>query len=1308
MAALSWKIGQSDLWTDPAAWSTGTVPGSADDVSIAIAPAVAGLPYTVTLNTSAAVHSINQSQAASILAINGGTLSVAGTDTLAGTLSLASGATLQGGTYVSGTGMVLIGSPATLSGLTWDGTLDLVSSQQSFYDEAVSLLNDSFAGIGGTGAGTLAVGQNVQATLQSNASLQTVHVALGQNTVLAQASGTLALGGQDIVTATGYATLGNPSGALSNQGQVDAVGLGANLTVAASTVGNSGTFAASNGGSLYLDAASGGSVGNTGLLSVGAGSYLRVQSAASGGLIGTGTASGTLAVAAGGTLSLDTALTTAQLAGLPAVAGTLAISGALDNTGATLRAGAGANLAHLELEGGTITGGTIVSTGGFSVGQPPPGAAQPIGLAQTSTLSLLSGVTVDGALAVNTADAQLAVNGLTLNGTGGAPASLAIGDGGTLTVQASQTLDNLSIGLGGTTQNFQADILFSAGTLTLGSHTTLTHTGNEAGLLQGATGGGEIVNQGTILAEASNGLLTLENVVNAGTVAVSGDTAQTQGVVNSGTIAVTSGELQVTGSLGSAGLISVSGTDSVFQSGQYYDAGLANTGTLSVSNGAYADLGMYGSGWTNSGTFAAQAAEIQLGGTFTVAELGTVQLGQGGTLGLYGTLLNTGTLAIGTGTALPSLALAHGTIQGGVVADAGGGLIAQGGILAGVTYRGVLSLAAANATLYIQHGLLATGSAGSGAGSISISGTNSSLVFDTETLNNVAISIGASGTPASLAESYLSTLTLGSQVAIQQTGAGADIGSAAGALINQGHIVAAQSSGTLTLAGTFDNTGTIAVSNGETLMLDANTLTNTGQISVTNGVVDVGSLNATELATLHLTNSPVAVTGTLVASGSTLSVGAGGAYSQVKIVGTVQGGTLHDGGGGVQFQGNAVLDGITYQGALAVTRPFTKLTVRDGLTLTNVAGTGPGSLALTGAGTTLDWDSTQALDRALLTIGSNGTSYAGHVIGAPTIVSSGGTILLGAHLRVQQAGTYADIGANDTIYGNQFVSSAATITANVSHGQLSLAGDGFSNTGTIGISNTETVTSGAVGFTNAGLMVVGVGSALDLDLYNYFASGTLADQSFTNTGTVTLAGGMVAELTDSGAFPNVPLLNAAAGHIVGAGVVESQIDNYGVVEAHGGTLNLVQTVSGIGALRVDGGAMLVLGGVGHGQTVSFSGTGGVLGLQPAAFLGTIGGFASGDTIDLFNTSAHSAAFSGNALVVTLSSGATLSLTTTSALTGSLSVTAGTHGDSLIRFASAGSAVAAPAAPAVSSLGWQAAPQVSVVQDLGWGRLEHPL
>ncbi len=1289
MTATSWKTGQSDAWTDPSAWSTGTVPGSTDDVTIGVAPVIAGVPYTVALLGNASVHSITQSQAACELAISNGTLSVAGLFSLAGTLAL-DGATLQGGTYASTAGTVLLDGYSTIANVAWDGVLDLVGVNPGYSYNAVQLQNDSFSGTGGSGPGTIVLGERVQATLGANASLQAVAVTLDNAASLAQASGTLTLGAQTTVSASSSGTLGSIGGAIVDQGSIGASGAGATLTVTAAGFSGSGTVSASNGASVLLAADTAFAAG---LLSVGVGSYLRVETGDTAGLLGSGYQ------VQGGTLSVDASLATSQLGAFHVSSGTLAISGALQNTGAVLQPGAAGNPANLELQGGTITGGTIVNTGAFSVGAPP--SSYPA----YATQGLLSGVTVRGPLGVSNADLALS-NGLVLTGTtGSGTGTITIGNLGTLSVLDNETL-NTTIDIGTTGQYSNTGFLYGLGTLTLGANNVVSAYGL-GGQLSSGSPTGLIVNLGTIDSGVSGGSIELYGLANAGLIAASnGGRLLIQNVSNSGTISDASGIMSIGGELLNTGVISVSGASGTCDASTY-ETGLVNEGLFSVSSGATANLGDYGSEWTNAGTFSVDHAELSLGGSFTTAQIGSLRASQSGTLALTGTLVQSGALSLGAGGAVSTLLVQNaGVVQGGTLTDAGGGLRLQGGALSDVTIDGVLSLAADDTYGVIENGVTLTDQSGTGTGSIAVTGAGSSLLFDDGTLDQVEVALGSS-TGATLASNNGETLTLGLGTTVDQSGLRAVLGVAGGTLFNDGSVVASQAGGTLSLAGSIHNSGTIAVSNGETLALALDGLTNAGVIGVTDGAVLVEQATLAQLTKLQLVASTVAVSGTLVAAGGTLAVGAGGLTQLLRVGGDVQGGAIHDAAGGVQFVGNAILDGVTYQGTMDVNQPLGRLTILDGLTLEGLAGSTPGSLALTGAGSTLVWDSAQALDHATLSIGSNGTSYGGHVIPPPSLVAAqsvqtGTAVLLGSRLHVVQAGLYADIGSS---YGT--FSSAATLTANVAHGQFLLQGESFANTGTIGVSAGDTVLIDSVGFANAGLMVVGVGSAVDLDLYNYFAQGSLAAQSFINTGTLTMAGGMLMELTDNGAFPNVPVLNAHGGHIAGAGVVASQVDNSGIIEARGGVLNLVQAISGTGALQVDSGAMLVLGGVGTGQTVSFSGTGGLLGLQPAYFLGTIGGFASGDTIDLFNTSAHSAAFSGDSIAVALSNGGTLRLATTSALTGSLTVAAGAHGDELIRFA-AGAGAPALAHAAVSSGSASFARQADLSVPIGQGvSLSHP-
>ena len=1296
MTAISWKTGQSDLWTDPAAWSTGTVPGSADDVSIAVAPSASGLPYVVTLLSNQSAHSITQSEAESTIAVSECSLTVAGMYALGGILSLDQG-TFVGSTVISTGGIVLLAGDNAISGVSWHGTLSLAQAVYSPYYTSVELTSDRFTGAGGTGAGSIDLGTGVQALVDPTTSLANVAIVMN-GAALVQSNGTLTIGSLSTIAASGACSIGASGGAMTNAGTISAAGAGTSVTIAASSFSGGGTISVSNGASVFL---AGGSVTDAGLLSVGAGSYLDVQSTDGAGLF-----QNTRFQVQGGTLSLDASLTSAQLATLDIASGTLALSGTLQNAGSTLDPSASSSLANLDLAGGTITGGTIVNQGAFSVGANAPQSVYSL----TGT-SQMTGVTFEGPLDVGRA-AQLNLSGFTLTGAGGSgQGSIVIATTAVVTVLDDETL-NAAISIG--TDNlytYASSGLYAAGTLTIGAQSVTTVTETNA-TIAGSGQSGVVVNLGAIDVTATAATLALYDVVNKGQIAVTAGALLVQNMTNTGTVSVTSGGLDESGPLLNAGLISVSGTGSS-ENSYGYTSGLNNAGTLSLSNGATAYLGSYGTDWTNAGTLLVANADLSLGGTFTTAQLGNLQAGQTGTVGLLGTLVNTGIFSVGQGTSLSALDL-DGVIRGGTVIDTGGGLIGQGGILSDVAFDGTLALTQGQSYLYIDNGTSFAGRSG-GNGSLSITGSASSLTADGNiTLDHVAISLGNSTGAAALAALYGDTLTLGTTTTVTQTGALADLGavpygSGPGTVLNQGVVTADLAGGTLSLMGLLTNAGTIAVSNGDTLALSVDSLANTGVISVTNATADVQSATLAQLSELQLTDSALTVTGVLTAAGGTLSVGAGGFAPLLQLEGIVRGGTLHDAGGDVQFAGSATLDGVIYQGVMAVNRPLSTVTVLDGLALQGVQGSGAGSLALTGAGSTLVWGRTQALDNATLSIGSNGTSYGGHIIAAPSLVAEisptlDPPVLLGRHLHIVQAGLYADIGSS---YGT--FSSAATLTANVAHGQFLLQGTSFSNTGTVGVSGTDNLLIDSETFTNTGLMVIATGSAVNLDLYNYFAQGSLAAQSFTNAGTLMMAGGMLMELTDNGAFPNVPLLNAPSGHIVGAGVVASQIDNTGTIEARGGVLNLVQAVSGTGALQVDSGAMLVLGGVGTGQTVGFSGTGGVLGLQPAYFLGTIGGFASGDTIDLFNTSAHSAAFSGDSILVMLSNGGTLHLATTSALTGSLTVTAGTHGDELIRFAAGAGVPAAHAAAATDApvpFARQAELSVPIGQALGLSHFSH--
>jgi hypothetical protein len=317
----------------------------------------------------------------------------------------------------------------------------------------------------------------------------------------------------------------------------------------------------------------------------------------------------------------------------------------------------------------------------------------------------------------------------------------------------------------------------------------------------------------------------------------------------------------------------------------------------------------------------------------------------------------------------------------------------------------------------------------------------------------------------------------------------------------------------------------------------------------------------------------------------------------------------------------------------------------------------------------------ETLDNATVDIGSAVRNYGKTNLSAPTIMGqvtgNSGEATLGAHLVVDQTAKYAAIGAsviNVGGYGINTIFADGTINAAFAGGQMTLDGGLFVNSGTIAI-GAEIVTSAAASFVDYGNVTVAAGGTLALNLLNYYQLPPDSGSSFENAGQITLSGGTISEESSRG-VPPVPLLNDATGSISGAGTVTTELTNHGTITAVGGELTLSRAISGDGgALDVAAGATLsLLSSVSSGQVAQFGGAGGVLGLSGHVFLGEIGGFAVGDTIDLLKLTAKSAQFVGSSIVVTLSHGGTIALATTQELTGSLTVTGDGHGGSLIGFA----------------------------------------
>jgi hypothetical protein len=962
MANISWASGISGDWSDAADWSGGAVPGASDNVTIAAAPQTAGVPYSVELDESYSVNAVTMNQVSATLELTGyNVLTVATTFALkAGTIELDSG-TLQGGTYSSTTGSLLVFEQNNyINNVTWQGTLNLVSVPD-YYDSVV-LNAVTFSGAGAT----MSVGDGVTAVLNGTQTLNNVTIDLFAGSQI-QGDGTLTLGAKTHLsdTSTGYASLGDyenigPS-ALLNQGAISVTGNGTVLDMTSvDSLTNAGTISVSAGGSLIISSTTG---TNAGLVTVGTGGYAELEGSRS--LSNTGTL-----VVAGGVLAIGGNFTQASLGTVKiSNGGILGIAGTLTNS-ATLAIGTGTTLTTISLEnGGVISGGAIADAGGGLV----------------AAGGTLSGVTYEGTLNLKAAGARLTVtNGISLERAGGGTAAGTVqltGSESDMNLLGSQTISNAVVDIGDTGSYFaQLSIGDTGGpsTVTLASSTSIVQT-QEYALISGTetyssaqgtygTSGDILVNDGTI-----------SSALNVGYMQVSLVTLQNNGAL---TFSAYAGLELGSGTLANAGTFSLSGGSSVdfYESYTGVADGFTNTGLVTIGLGSTLNLDNSALTWSNAGQIDVAGGILTLGGSFTLAQFGSVTVSSGGSL-----VLDTdaylddtgGTLSVGAGTSLGTVAVS-GTIHGGTIADSGAGLnfveeynyqtgLYQYGTLDGVTYEGVLTVAAYDSAA-ITGGITLTTSSGTGAGSISLTNADSELDFaSSETLANATISIG-SGIEADMLDAVSSsgdaTLTLGTGLTINQVGASVILGGSSGTIDNTANLVFADAGGTLTLSGNVVNSGTIAVSNGETLVLATSSLVNTGVISITNGLLAIGNGTAAQLASVKFVNSDIAVTGVLTETGATLTVGTGTSIPVLKLQGTIDGGTIHDAGNGVQFNGFSVLDGVTYEGTVNVNRPLSVLAVLDGLTAESFTGAQPGSIALTGAGSTLAWGSTEALDNA--------------------------------------------------------------------------------------------------------------------------------------------------------------------------------------------------------------------------------------------------------------------------------------------------------------------------------------------------------
>jgi hypothetical protein len=1199
MGFVSWLNGVFGDWNTASFWSTGSVPGSGDQVSIAAAGT-----YDVTLFGQGAAASLTV-DAAGATFYDAGSLSLGGTLALeAGTLALAYGA-IDGGTLAL-QGGVFVADGGTLDGVAVQGVLGLQASQASLFVSG----GLSLSGAGGSGTGSIAItGSGAALGFVGSQTLTGATIDVGSvpgqggaasldvvAAAGAQTADTLTLGaalwlrdlsgnGVLAIGASTVGTLANLPDVLLSEGTITVSGPASSLLVSGvGTFVNQGSLAVANGATLTIGC---GGFSNTGTMSV-----------------------------SNATLALGGVFAASLLANLGALTlsnGTISIVGTASNAGGTLVIGTGsaiaASLGEVSLAG-TLLGG-VVQDGGD-------------GLSFAPGTGVLSGVTYQGTLDLSEGGAVTLAGGASVVGVGGAGIAsvLDTGAGSTLLLQGSETLDHavLALGNAGTAAvlgTSDAWLASSATTAVLGVHLSV----QQAGLLA------------TIEANGSpySGWGLSDTLINKGLIAG----------------ALTGGQLGISGfgTFINQGTITVSNGDTLTVAPSVF----SNTGTILVGSGATAILGgppaFFGLAaplWSNTGQIIVSGGTLTLAGTVSTAQLGRISA-TGGVVGLTGTLSNAGaTLTLGAG-GLPAVSLS-GRIVGGSIVDPGG-LLTEGasgmGVLDGVSYQGTLGIAG---ILHVRDGLSLSGTAVLGAGSV--------LDFwGTQAFGGAKVQIGGAGTAAAIDVQHDysvasgSTLTLSRGLTITQAGVLAAIGLASDrssdGIVNDGVILAGVAGGEFTLGGAdFSNQGSIAVSNGDTLALDASAFSNSGAISVTGAALSVGgSLTLAELGALTLSNATLSVTGTLDVAGTILSIGAGSAMGSLALTGTLQGGTIADGGGGLSVAGSATLAGVTYEGLLDLSRPFAQVSIADGFTLTNVGGTGSGTLLLTGAAARVVAAGSEIVNNLTIDLGSAASSYLGQPVPAAELAAGpGATLTLGAGAVLTETGLIGALGDASLGQWTDAIVNDGQITSGLKGGTLILGSSFFTNAGTLTDGPGAFVQTTNVGFINAGTIVVSTGGSFLVGLYDYFAAPDAGASVFTNDGTIDMAGGYLHEFDPNALFPIVKFINAPGAVIQGYGILGAPILNQGTIEATG-SLELVGTVSGTGTIVIDAGSALnPAGGIAAGETVRFadppqgSAGGTLVLLQPGSVAAGIAGLGTGDVLDLQTTHLTGIAVAGGTLV----------------------------------------------------------------------------
>jgi Malectin domain len=508
------------------------------------------------------------------------------------------------------------------------------------------------------------------------------------------------------------------------------------------------------------------------------------------------------------TLNLGGLFTLPGMGNFNQSANTVNLIGTLDNTGTTLALSPATG--SWILDGGTLENGTLTETDGAEL--------------VFTTSGTLDGVTVDGNLDLaassggqaGQAAAADVVNGLVLNGTAyiGNAAGTAVA---ALYFANTETLSGTGTVVFGASNSDEmggSGIWFAPTTLTIGAGITIYAS-------VGSIETNATINQGAIIASPSGTACTFYvngDVTNEGTIqAETGETLYVYNCTNTAgaTINASGATLGLSGALTNELGGSVEATNSTVT--------LGDPNFNSTTN------------WSNTGSIDVRNSNLDLGGLFTIAAMGTITH-TGDSINLVGTLNNTGTtLALNATTG--SWYMDGGEIENGTVAESDGAeLIFTGdnSTLNAVTVDGDLDLTGNlvaptpfpfnEVDAFVINGLMLNGTAYLG----NASGTMYGVLYfnNTETLSGTGtVDFGENGSNAiSNYWDFATGLTIGPGITIRGTSGAIENFDQSINVVDEGAIVVDSNGGIGSLLNDTDFSGGTA--GGVSVPIDTSAVTN--------------------------------------------------------------------------------------------------------------------------------------------------------------------------------------------------------------------------------------------------------------------------------------------------------------------------------------------------------------------------------------------------------------------------------------------------------------------------------------------------